>query len=421
MLARRLGLALVLLLLGVAGVRAQPASAAPAFVDRRVSALPAGELLHRSAFALIDRRRQRIAEELRRFTRPLFLFWALAQIGLYVALWRTGAAARLRDALRRAVRAPFAMRWLYGASLVLLGALASLPAAFAQFRVEYDFDLTHEHTLQWAHDGLINAGLDALIVGTIVACVFWLVDRTRLWYLYTIGGLVAVTLLMAFLEPLVVAPLYTRYHALPQTAPLRASLERLARRAGVGEAPIEVADLSLRSTAIVADLSGFGPTKRIVLSDALLADATPREALFLAAREFGHYVVGDDFRLSLFWTLLFIVVTALSVVVADRIVFRRDDDALARLPLVFAFMGLGGLICAPLYNGYSRGLEARADAFALALTGDRVAAVRAFVRIADETLTPICPSPLSVFYFSNSPPLGSRIARAQGRPDPCRD
>jgi Zn-dependent protease with chaperone function len=111
--------------------------------------------------------------------------------------------------------------------------------------------------------------------------------------------------------------------------------------------------------------------------------------------------------------------TALAVVIADRVGFRRDDDPLARLSIVFALLGTLGLLATPIYNSYSRNLESRADAYALALTGDRISAVRAYVRFADETLAPLCPSRLVRIYFYNSPPLGTRIARADGKTNPC--
>jgi Zn-dependent protease with chaperone function len=294
-----------------------------------------------------------------------------------------------------------------------------LPVAFVRFRLNYVYGVTSERAIDWARDGLVNATVDALVVGTIVACVFALVDRTRLWYLWATAGLCVFTLLIAFLEPIVVAPLFNRFTPLPARSPVRAPLERLAERAGIGKVPLEVADYSIRSHAAVADIAGFGPTKRVVLGDALLADATTGEVLFLAAREFGHYAHGDDFRLSLSWTLLFIVCTALAVVLADRMLFRRDDDPLARLPLVLAFLGTLALAMTPLYNGYSRDLELRADAYALALTKDRVSAVRAYVRNADETLSPLCPATVVRLYLYNSPPLGTRIAIAQRSHNPC--
>jgi STE24 endopeptidase len=234
------------------------------------------------------------------------------------------------------------------------------------------------------------------------------------------AGLFVATLAMSFLEPVVVAPLYNRFAPLPAKSALQAPLRALERKAHVSAAPIFVANFSRRTSVAVADISGFGPTKRIVLGDTLLHAATRGEILFLTAREMGHYIHGDDFRLSLFWTFLFISCTASGVVAADLVGFRRDDDPLARLGLVLAFMGIAGLVVTPIYNGYSRAIEAQADAYAVALTGDRASAVRAYVRTADEALAPLCASiPVELFFY-NSPLLGSRIAAVTGRPNPCR-
>ncbi len=394
--------------------------AAPDYVDLRVTAIPAGTLLREPGYRLVDPRRQRVAQRLRLYTRPLFFLWAFAQIGAFFFLWSSGNGARLRDAMRRRIRNVFAMRFAFGVALVVFASLVALPVSLARFRVDYSFGITDELFINWARDGIVGTTLDACVLGLIVATVFALVDRTRLWYLWAMAGLSAVTLAMAFLEPVVVAPLFNHFHPLPATSPVHAPLTDLARRAGIGDAPILVADDSRRTRAAIADVAGFGPTRRIVLSDALLANATTGEVLFLSAREFGHYAHGDDFRLSLFWTFLLMLCTALAVVIADRVGFRRDDDPLARLSIVFSFLGLLGLAATPVYNGYSRNLESRADQYALALTKNRVSAVRVYVRLADETLAPLCPSRAIRLYFYNSPPLGTRIARAAGNPDPCR-
>jgi STE24 endopeptidase len=407
-----------LLVLCLAGARAD--AAVPSYVDRRVTALPAPVLLHRPAQALVDRRRQRVAVELRRYTRPLFFLWALSQIAALYFLWSTGWAARLRDALKRAIGSVTLVRFVYGAALAAVAALAAFPAALILYRVERAFGLSAETGGTWLHDGLATLAIQAVSIGIIIAFVLALVDRTRLWYLYAMAGLFVATLAMAFLEPVVVAPLFDRFTPLPATSALQTPLRALERKAGISAAPIYVANYSRRSPVAVADISGFGPTKRIVLGDTLLRSATQGEVLFVTAREIGHYVNGDDFRLSLFWTFLFIFCIALGVVAADRVGFRRDDDPLARLAMALAFMGLAGLLVTPVYNGYSRALEARADAYGLALTGNRASAVRSFVRTADESLAPLCTSlPVKLFFY-NSPPLGSRIAAVTGRADPCR-
>ncbi len=388
-------------------------------VDARVTRLPIAKLLHASPYALVDERKQRIAERRRSYAQVLFVAWVLSQALGFVYLFASGSAARLRDALRRNIRSPALVRFTFGGLMAYLAALSSLPASVALFRVDDAFGTATESTIAWVRDGFINATIDAVLVGAIVASVLWLVDRTRLWYLYASVGLFAATLLMAFVEPVVVAPLFNRIEPLPARAPIRASLDALAARAGVRGAPIYVADLSRRSRSVVADVAGFGPTKRIVLGDRLLTEATHGEALFLTARELGHYAHGDGFRLSLFWTGLFIFAIAVAVLCADRLPFRRDDDPLSRLTLVFAFMAIAGLLLVPVYNGYSRNIESRADAYALALTHDRASAIRAYVRIADETLAPLCPSRPVRLFFLNSPPIGTRIARAAGRHNPC--
>ncbi len=358
--------------------------------------------------------------QLRRYTRPLFLLWALSQIALLYYLWSSGWAARLRDGLKRSIRSVTLLRFVYGAALAACAALAAFPAALIHYRVERAFGLSAETSGTWLHNGIVTVGIQAVSVGLIVAFVLALVDRARLWYLYAMAGLFVATLAMAFLEPIVVAPLFDRFIPLPPASSLQTPLRALERKARVSAAPIFVGNYSRRSSVAAAEISGFGPTKRIELGDTLLHSATQGEILFVTAREIGHYVRGDGFRLSLFWTFLFILCVALGVVAADRVGFRRDDDPLARLALALAFVGLAALLVTPIYNGYSRMLEERADAFGLELTGDRASAVRSFVRTADESLEPLCTSLPVLLYFYNSPPLGARIAAVTERANPCR-
>lgn len=389
-------------------------------IDRRIDAFTTHALLAQPASRLLDTHRQRVAGYLHRASQPLFFGWAFSQIVVLTGLWFFGLAARTRDTLARYVRNAFVRRTLVATLAMYAAQLGALPIAFVRFRLDLAFGASTEAVAAWLRDYALAASIEALVVGLVVAAIFELVDRTRLWYLYAIAGLMGVSLAAAFFEPVLFAPLYNHFVPLAADAPIRAPLDRLAARAGIVDAPIYRADFSRRNQAVVADIAGFGPTKRIVLGDALLADATPDEILFLAAREFGHYRHGDDFRLSLVWAFLFICTTALAVIAADRVPFRRDDDSLARIPLVLAFIGLLGLLVWPLYNGYSRNLESQADVYALQLTHSRAAAVRAFVRIGDDTLAVECPPRATRLYFLNVPPIGTRIARAQRAHNPCK-
>ena len=418
---RPIFLALALVLGFAAWPHAAPAAtAAQSYVDRRVSALPAAVLLHADPRQLIDARRQQIAGTLVIYRRVLFLFWAFSQIYAFFWVWRSGTGARIRDALKRTVPNPVLLRFLFGTALAAIAGLASIPASLARWRVAIVFDQSSQSLGQWARDGSVRLTLDALAVGLVVALVLTLVEKTRQWWIYSIVGLFAASILVGWLEPVTIAPLYNRYVPLTAANPLSSRLNALAAAAGVPGAPFYVSDVSRQSDLPSATVAGYGGTARIVLGDTLLRDVTPGEIVFQAARQLDLYRHADAARTSFVFAFLFVLSMTVGVLLTDRVRFRGDDDALSRLALVGALAGVAGLVAYPAYNGYSRHIERKADAFGLAVTGDPASAVRTFVRAADSRFVPYCTPRAIEIYFSPEPSLGTRIASATGSLNPCR-
>jgi len=410
----------LLAFVALAGARAPaatPIAAAP-YVDRRVTALPAAVLLSSDPATYIDQRRQEIATTLAWYRRALFFFLAFSQIGAFLYLWRSGSAARLRDALKRRIRSPFWLRFAYGGALAVVAGLAALPASLAQYRVSVVFDQSAQPLWSWLRDGILRVGFDALGLGIVIAVVLTLVARTRAWWVYSTLGIFALSLAIGFFDPVAIAPAFNRYVPLPADSPYAASLHALERAAGV-DAPIYIGDASRQTQIVSTQMLGYGPTARIWLGDTLFASATPGEVAFAFARELAHYKREDAPRTTCVWTLLFVFSIAAGVLVAEGIGFRGDDDPLARLALVMALAGVAGLLLFPVYNVYSRHIEEKADAYALSLTHDPASAVRSFVRSADRRFVVLCAPRLAILYFGPAPALGSRIASATGRPDPC--
>jgi len=403
-----------------AAASASGASPAQAYVDRRVTALPSSALLHDDPRTLIDPRRQQIAGTLVVYRRVLFLFWAFSQIYVLFWVWRSGTAARIRDALRRSVRNPVLLRFCFGTALGAIAGVASIPASLARYRVALVFDQSSQPIAQWALDGLLRLTLDAVAVGLVVALALTLVERTRQWWIYSIVGLFAASIVVGWLEPVTIAPLFNSYVPLAATDPLAPRLHALAEKAKVPRAPFYVANVSRQTDLPSARVLGYAGTARIVLGDTLFRELTPGEIEFAAAQQLDLYRHGDAARTSFVFAFLFVLSIAAGVLLTDRVRFRGDDDALSRLALVGALSGLAGLVAYPLYNGYSRHIERKADVFALELTGDRASAVRAFVRAADTRFVPFCTPRAVEIYFSPEPSLGTRIASATGRLNPCR-
>jgi STE24 endopeptidase len=136
-----------------------------------------------------------------------------------------------------------------------------------------------------------------------------------------------------------------------------------------------VADASRRTRAVNAYVSGLGPTRRIVVYDTMLTEATPDEVVSVAAHELGHAKEND----VLTGTIIGALGTAAAVI---GIYLLGSWGGLLRLAgiasigeprgigLLVAVATLAGLLAGPAQSFVSRRIEARADTHALVLTGD---------------------------------------------------
>jgi Zn-dependent protease with chaperone function len=114
-----------------------------------------------------------------------------------------------------------------------------------------------------------------------------------------------------------------------------------------------------------------------------------------------------------------IVFSALAVVIADRIRFRRDDDPLSRLAIVGALLALVYVAAVPVRNAALRSYDFGADRYAVALTGDPAAAVRALVREGDQRMEEVCPEWTATLFLYTAPGIGARVAAINRVPNAC--
>jgi Zn-dependent protease with chaperone function len=205
----------------------------------------------------------------------------------------------------------------------------------------------------------------------------------------------------------------------PAPAAVVAQGDAVAHALGTSPVPLVITGSSQRTSALVSRTSGLGPFARILIGDQALEEMTPDERQFLLARQYAHLAEHDVLLLALAGITLFVLAAALAVLISDRIGFRRDDDPLARLPLVGTFLGIAVLLLYPAFNAVERGIEWRADRVAVTAIADPAAGVRYFVRRADDDLIALCGRRTVRWYFESRPPLGSRIATIGNTYDPC--
>jgi STE24 endopeptidase len=227
------------------------------------------------------------------------------------------------------------------------------------------------------------------------------------------------------LAPVVLMPIINRFELLDDPE-LVARIRALADRAGVPIADVYRMDLSRQSEKANAFFTGLGRTRRIVLSDTLLARFEPGEIEGIVAHELGHQVHGDIWRL----VALLGAVTTVSFYATAKIAPKvlaltsnrtgvREPGHVASLPLLaLCLMGAGGL-AGPIQAAVSRAIERRTDRFAVELTGDGATYARALARLAEQNLADPDPPRVVVWLLASHPPIADRIRAARAN-DPGR-
>ena len=224
------------------------------------------------------------------------------------------------------------------------------------------------------------------------------------WALPAGAALALAVLLLSFVAPVVLEPLFNRFRPLADET-LAASLRRLSTRAGVPVRDVLVADASRRTTKVNAYVSGIGSTRRVVVFDTLLEAADPAEVEVVVAHELGHRRDGHVAKL----TLLAMAGAALAVVVLWAVLGTRMADPRT---LPEALLVLLALELAALAPGawLSRRFERAADRCSLDLTEQPAAFARAHLELARRNLSDLEPPRLVYLLLFSHPTAPERLA-----------
>ena len=237
-----------------------------------------------------------------------------------------------------------------------------------------------------------------------------------LWWLWAAGGMLIFTVLLSNLAPILIMPLFNKYVPLGEEhRELADRLLELARRANTRVRGVFKFDMSRRTKAANAALTGIGNTRRIVLGDTLINEFSTDEIETVLAHELGHHVHRDIPFLIAFGMLSTTLSLYLASLALDWAVgyfgFTGSAD-IAAFPALGLIFGAYGLITMPLENAISRWRENMADDYALESTGKKEAFASAFTRLANQNLGEVDPEKWVVWLFYSHPPLGERIAKA---------
>jgi STE24 endopeptidase len=268
----------------------------------------------------------------------------------------------------------------------------------------------------WLRDYCKIAALGVVIGAAAAELVYFAI---RLWPRYgwmaATASLVGVNAAVTCAAPVLILPLFHRSRPLGRNA-LRQRLLRLSERAGIAVLDVYEWGLGEKTRRASAALVGAGATRRILLSDTLLADFTDDEIEVVLAHEMGHHLHGDVLKgLAAEFVVLLggFSVAAIALDGLWKPLGLASPADVAGLPIVLLATGGVSLLATPLLNAQSRRNERRADRYALELTARPDAFVAAMRRMAAQNLADEDPSRAAFWLFHTHPRVRERVERAQ--------
>jgi len=304
--------------------------------------------------------------------------------------------------------------------VLILGSLhkaLALPLAFYHgFFLDRRYGLSCEPVGAWLRDHA-----KAIILGTVLAIAGAEIVTVALrllsswWWLASAAAFILAMGLMAKIAPIVLLPLFYKFTPLDRKS-LGARLVSLSQRAGVPALGVYEWALGEKTRRANAALVGTGRTRRIIVSDTLLAEYSDDEIEVILAHEIGHHVHRDILVAliaeSVLLVVAFYVAAAALAAWGPRLGFRSAND-MAALPLLLIAGGATTVVATPVVNALSRWNERRADRYALRLTQQPAAFISAMKRLGTQNLAEERPSRTVLWLFHTHPPIEQRIKAAQ--------
>lgn len=337
---------------------------------------------------------------------------------LLVVLLVSGWSVSLRDAVAGVVGSSLIpVTAAYVLALAFLHEVIELPLSFYQGLVlERRYGLSVQTARQWWLDRLKATAVGLVFaIGAAIVVVALLRWSPEYWWIAAASVFAVVFVALVHLAPVLLLPLFYDFVRLERPE-LTARLLKLAERCGARVLGVFEWRIGDRTRKANAALAGMGGTRRILLSDTLLAEHSDDEIEVILAHELAHHVHRD------IWSGIALQagLCVLGFYLADRVLSRLavtfgflGKGDVAALPLVLLTFGAVSLVLMPAANAFSRAHERRADRYALEVTRNAGAFMSAMKRLGAQNLAEEKPSRLTELLFYSHPPIAARVEAAR--------
>lgn len=348
--------------------------------------------------------------------------WSLMVL---LAVLYLGGAAKYRDWAERMFKNSFLQAVIVVPLLLLTLDLPGLPLDAYRHNISRQYGLSVQGWGSWWGDQ-VKGEIIGLIVG--IPALWFLVWRIRrnpkFWWFES--WLIAVPFLVLFvvITPIVIDPLFNKFEPLAASNPqLVEAIEKVTARGGLN-IPRErmfLMKASEKVTTLNAYVTGFGPSKRVVVWDTTIQKSSTPETLFVFGHEMGHYVLNH--------VVIGLVAGAIGLLIGLYLLYRlsgwflrrfgarwqiREMGDWAVLPMIFLIFGILSFVATPLGSAFSRQLEHNADIYGLEVThginpDSQEAGAHAFQLLGELSLSYPYPNKFLVWWYADHPPIPERV------------
>lgn len=351
--------------------------------------------------------------------------WAILQLILLLAM---GVPARMRNIAENLTKSQWGQCFIFVFLFLLAITLFDAPLTIYGHHVALAYKLSVQGWGSWLWD-LAKSFLLAWFVGSLlVRMLFWVIRKSphHWWFWFWIPAMASV-LFGVFISPILVDPLFNKFEPLEQVNPaLVTQLEKVVHRSGVSVSPDRMFFMraSRKVTSMNAYVTGFGPSKRLVLWDTTIAAATPDELSGIFGHELGHYAL-HHIALGLVFTAVLMLIGFFIGQRATQWLLRcygrqwriRSQNDLAFLAILVLVLNTLNFVSEPIDNGFSRAIEHNADIYGQEAIHGIVAdpqttTVQGFQLLGETSLDDPTPHPFVEFWSYSHPSTASRAAFA---------
>ncbi len=303
-------------------------------------------------------------------------------------------------------------------SVMLVMYLIELPTSIYQtFVIEDRYGFNRNTPKQFINDQLIQLALMLVIGLPILALILWVMDSIgSTWWLWAWAILMGFSLLMSWLFPTIIAPLFNKFTPL-QEGSLKERINRLLERCGFNSKGIFIMDGSRRSGHGNAYFTGLGNNKRIVFFDTLVESLEDEELEAVLAHELGHFKCKHVIKMLIASSIMTLIGFAILGWVIEEPWFYSglgvDSPSNAAALLLFTLVSpVFTVFLQPISSYFQRKFEFEADDFASS-HAQATKLISGLVKLYRENASTLTPDPLySAFHYSH-PPAAIRIAHLQ--------